>query len=237
MGNIKVYGLTSDPSQGVFCRRAQLRCNGVHACCERYELDENTMRELWSKELDTNEDEEASALGILARSPLILHQGSMPGSSLPNLKCPVTEFLFLFLFEIYQQYQHLYWPITANIDEDVLRFAIQNNGLLPPGFATLATEHKCVLTVHPRVGLKTRPQSTETLYNGGRVLEKISPAFSDNHKYGTLLALKKERNIVEWDGMGWMVTIQILLLLKYLLVFLSCRFYHFHAGTGVGLED
>ncbi|KAJ6522501.1 hypothetical protein DFH09DRAFT_1097081 [Mycena vulgaris] len=53
---------------------------------------------------------------------------------------------------------HLYWPMPPNVDEDVLRFVMENEGRLPTGPAEMNT--RCVLTVHPRVGLAHCPISS-----------------------------------------------------------------------------
>lgn len=76
-GDVHVYGLTSDLSEKLLCRRCHLKCNGVDTCefidpalfaeCERYEPDEAAMRELWNHELDANEREAASAMGIISQ--------------------------------------------------------------------------------------------------------------------------------------------------------------------------
>ncbi|KAJ7810417.1 hypothetical protein B0H14DRAFT_2607365 [Mycena olivaceomarginata] len=50
-----------------------------------------------------------------------------------------------------EQGRHLAWSIPANIDEDVPRFVIDNDGQLPN--ETVTTNADCVLTVHPRVTL------------------------------------------------------------------------------------
>ncbi|KAJ7835324.1 hypothetical protein B0H14DRAFT_2590317 [Mycena olivaceomarginata] len=62
---------------------------------------------------------------------------------------------------------NLYRPIPPNVDEDVLRFVMENEGRLPTGPAEM--NNHCVLTVHPRVGL-TRC-SYSHIING-----KIKPA-------------------------------------------------------------
>jgi hypothetical protein len=59
------------------CRRAHLKCNGVSVCkfidtalfagCKRYEPDEDAMIALWNHELDANERESTSHIGILIR--------------------------------------------------------------------------------------------------------------------------------------------------------------------------
>jgi hypothetical protein len=50
------------------------------------------------------------------------------------------------------RFDHICWPIPANCDEDTLKPVIQNNGLLPT--AAESGTDTCVLTVHPRIGLK-----------------------------------------------------------------------------------
>lgn len=60
-------GLSEDRTERIQCRRAHLTCNGVHTCeffdeklfqnCERFEPDEEAMRELWNHELVANQKE------------------------------------------------------------------------------------------------------------------------------------------------------------------------------------
>jgi hypothetical protein len=75
-GDVWVYAFTGER---VRAWRAQLRCKGICVCefvseelfgdCERFEPDEQTMRDLslWNHELDANEREAASPEAILSR--------------------------------------------------------------------------------------------------------------------------------------------------------------------------
>jgi hypothetical protein len=75
-----VYGHDGSESK-TQCHRAHLTCNGISACeffdsqlfdnCERYEPDEEAMRELWNHELDANEKEAGSVLAIVLRCDII----------------------------------------------------------------------------------------------------------------------------------------------------------------------
>ncbi len=66
-----------DPAESILCRRVALTCKGIDKCefldpdlftgLERYEADEEQMRELWNHELDQNEVEAASPFGIIGR--------------------------------------------------------------------------------------------------------------------------------------------------------------------------
>ncbi|KAF8198855.1 hypothetical protein K438DRAFT_2115658, partial [Mycena galopus ATCC 62051] len=76
-GDAWVHNFTSNPNEKIRCRRHALTCNGITKCqfldpelfagLERFEADENAMRELWNHELDQNEAEAASPSGIIAR--------------------------------------------------------------------------------------------------------------------------------------------------------------------------
>ncbi|KAJ7936884.1 hypothetical protein B0H13DRAFT_2430847 [Mycena leptocephala] len=76
-GDVGVRGFFPDVEKEVWCRRATLKCNGIDKCeyldptlfagLERYEADEEAMRELWNHELDQNEAEAASPFGVIAR--------------------------------------------------------------------------------------------------------------------------------------------------------------------------
>ncbi|KAF8180260.1 hypothetical protein K438DRAFT_2171820 [Mycena galopus ATCC 62051] len=77
-GDAWVHNFTSNPNERIRCRRHALTCNGIDKCqfldpelfagLERFEADENAMRELWNHELDQNEAEAASPSGIIARA-------------------------------------------------------------------------------------------------------------------------------------------------------------------------
>ncbi|KAJ7737198.1 hypothetical protein B0H14DRAFT_2638802 [Mycena olivaceomarginata] len=132
---------------------------------ERFEADENAMRELWNHELDQNEAE--------AASPSVARFYNRIQSSKCKIQCdgvPVMVRLTHASSAYGKQYfigcskwkrsetgSHLYWPMPPNVDEDVLRFVMENEGRLPTGPAEM--NHHCVLTVHPRVGLTHCPYS------------------------------------------------------------------------------
>ncbi|KAJ7829922.1 hypothetical protein B0H14DRAFT_3143733 [Mycena olivaceomarginata] len=73
-GDVWVYAFSGER---VRARRAQLRCKGICVCefvseelfgdCERFEPDEQAMRDLWNHKLDANEREAASPEAILSR--------------------------------------------------------------------------------------------------------------------------------------------------------------------------
>jgi hypothetical protein len=71
-----VFGLTAG-TVGTQCRRAHLTCNGINTCeffdedlfrtCERYEPDDDAMRDLWNLELDANDKEASSVVAVISR--------------------------------------------------------------------------------------------------------------------------------------------------------------------------
>ncbi|KAJ7247238.1 hypothetical protein C8J57DRAFT_1523021 [Mycena rebaudengoi] len=188
-GDAWVHNFTSNPNQKFKCRRHTLTCNGVDKCqfldpelfagLERFEADENAMRELWNHELDQNEAEAASPSGIIARFYNRIQ------SSKCKIQCDGVPFLVRLTHasSAYgKQYfigcskwkrsetgSHLYWPIPPNVNEDVLRFVMENEGCLPTGPEEM--NNHCVLTVHPRVGLTHCPYSH--IIGGKIILAKI----------------------------------------------------------------
>ncbi|KAJ6570608.1 hypothetical protein DFH09DRAFT_1080166 [Mycena vulgaris] len=156
-GNVQVRGLTPDLNEKVCCRCCY--CNGVDTCkfidpdlfagCKHYETDYEAIKELWNHELDSNKREAASGTGIISRFY----------TCIVNSKCkhsPVSGQTLLVgcsKWSRAQKFDHLYWPIPANVDEKVLQFVV----LLPMGEIT--ENETCVLTVHPRIGLEHCPFS------------------------------------------------------------------------------
>jgi len=73
-GDGLVFGLTAG-TVGIQCRCAHLTCNGINTCeffdedlfrtCERYEPDDDAMRDLWNLELDANDKEASSVLAVI----------------------------------------------------------------------------------------------------------------------------------------------------------------------------
>ncbi|KAF7310153.1 hypothetical protein MIND_00388700 [Mycena indigotica] len=169
-GDVWVYAFGE---QRVRARRAQLRCKGVMTCehaseelfadCERFEPDEEVMHDLWSHELDANEREAASVEAIMSR----LYVRAM------NSKCradcdgvPVLIALyngpnqygkFYFVgcskWTASERWLHRYIPIPPNVDENTFKFVMESGGKLP-GAGELDFNRQCVLSVHPRLGLK-----------------------------------------------------------------------------------
>ncbi|KAJ7931025.1 hypothetical protein B0H13DRAFT_2263941 [Mycena leptocephala] len=182
-GDVAVRGFFPDLEKEVWCLRVTLKCNGIDKChyldptlftgLERYEADEEAMR-LWNHELNQNEVEAASPFGIIARYAfagllfywLTSFENSLLEFKTRNAKLSVTECQFSFLLRIFigcskwkrlEKDSHLYWPMPLNVNQEVLWIVMQNEGHLPTGPTTL--NHHCVLTVHPRVGLKNSPYS------------------------------------------------------------------------------
>ncbi|KAK6981621.1 hypothetical protein R3P38DRAFT_2664122 [Favolaschia claudopus] len=178
-GDVNVYGLTDDPKEKYRCRRVDLICNGIQKCeyldrtlfegLERYEVDEEEMQHLWNHELDRNEMEAASHVGILARFYTYIR----------TLECKVTcdgvavlvplsqgpskygkrNFVGCSKWNRSENGKHLYASVDANIDEGDLHFVIDNGGLLPERLVPTTDSTPCVLTVHPRVTLDHCPYS------------------------------------------------------------------------------
>ncbi|KAJ7893384.1 hypothetical protein B0H14DRAFT_2559794 [Mycena olivaceomarginata] len=160
-GDVNVYGfpsadgITPDLKTKIGCRRVSLTCNGIDKCefpdptlfagLERFEADEETMRELWNHELDKNEAEAASPFGIIAQYAArrySVHHSSVYGKQ---------HFIGCSKWTRSETGQHLYWPMPPNVDEDILRYVMENEGRLPSESTTI--NNCCILTVHPRVQL------------------------------------------------------------------------------------
>ncbi|KAJ7162464.1 hypothetical protein C8R46DRAFT_1104607 [Mycena filopes] len=161
-----------DFEKTVWCRRCQFPCNGVDACelldpeifagCERFEPDKAGMQELWRHELDSNEREAESVVGILTRfytrimNSKCKKKGCSGVATLLKLSKPYsgkTAFVGCSKWSRTEKNNHIYWPIPDNVDEGDLRFVMENNGLLPPNRQTPDANETCVLTVHPRIAL------------------------------------------------------------------------------------
>ncbi|KAJ6527308.1 hypothetical protein DFH09DRAFT_1414272 [Mycena vulgaris] len=174
-GDVMVRGFTSDPTEEIHCRRCYLECNGVDTCefidpqlfadCQRFEVDKAAVQELWNQELDANEREAASAPGIISRFYARIRKSKckVECDGLPTLirrsKGPSAHGKHFFIgcskWTPMQRYEHLFWPMPPNVDEAALKFAMEHDGSLRTGPVNL--NEKCVLTVHPRVGLKDCP--------------------------------------------------------------------------------
>ncbi|KAJ7826965.1 hypothetical protein B0H13DRAFT_2440016 [Mycena leptocephala] len=199
-GDVGVRGFFPDVEREVWCRRATLKCNGIDKCeyldptlfagLERYEADEEAMRELWNHELDQNEAEAASPFGVIARFFTRIQNSKckVECDGVPIL-VPLTHHLSAYGKKYFigcskwkrsEKGCHLYWPMPPNISEEILRFVMQNQGRLPTGPMTL--NHHCVLTVHPRVGLKHCPYSH--IING-----KIMPAEMERCECGSRMII------------------------------------------------
>ncbi|KAJ7052354.1 hypothetical protein C8F01DRAFT_1332885 [Mycena amicta] len=170
-GDVWVHAFSGEK---VRARRAQLRCRGVCMCefaseelfgdCERFEPDVGAMQDLWNHELDANDREAASPEAILSRfyTRVITTKCKKVGcdgvpifkllSSGPN-QYGKLYFIGCSKWCEAERWLHRYHPIPSNVDEDVFKSILENNGRLPDG-AQLNVNAQCVLTAHPRLGLK-----------------------------------------------------------------------------------
>ncbi|KAJ7939111.1 hypothetical protein B0H13DRAFT_2261049 [Mycena leptocephala] len=174
-GDVTVSGFDPDPTKGFKSRRCHLYCNGVKTCeyfndaifsgCERYEPDEDDMRELWDCELEANQTEAALPLGVLARFY------ARVVNSKCKIKCDGVPILFKLKrlaqdamkygkhlcvgcsnWSIQEKLLHRYEFIPPNVYENTFEYVFHNNGRLPPGTASSINE-SCILTVHLRIAL------------------------------------------------------------------------------------
>ncbi|KAJ7907381.1 hypothetical protein B0H13DRAFT_2273700 [Mycena leptocephala] len=170
-GDVTVFGFDPDPTKGFKSRRCHLYCNGVKTCqyfdetifsgCERYEPDEDGMRELWDRELEANKTEAALPLGVLAWFY------ARVVNSKCKIKCDGVPIFFKLKdtmkygkrlcvgcsnWSIHEKLLHRYEFIPQNVYENTFEYVFHNNGRLPHGTAASINE-SCILTVHPRIAL------------------------------------------------------------------------------------
>ncbi|KAK7036945.1 hypothetical protein R3P38DRAFT_3182952 [Favolaschia claudopus] len=222
-GDVNVSGFFSDVAVEIRCRKVDLTCNGIDWCqfpdrshfagCERYEADEEEMRKLWNHELDQNEVEAASHIGIIARFY----------TRVCNAKCKVScdgvpilvrytqnasaygkeHFIGCSKWNPGERGNHIYFAIPANVPERDVRYVIENDGNLPPGHDLPDT--KCVLTVHPRVKLQNCPYShiinnrivpakMERLGCDSKLIIFVPINFSPDTAHKAIILLKKHHN-------------------------------------------
>ncbi|KAJ7084812.1 hypothetical protein B0H15DRAFT_802202 [Mycena belliarum] len=150
-GDVNVSGFTSDPNEKLWSRRCQFRCNGVETCeffdpalladCERYEPDYEAMSGLFNHEMDATEDEAAFPAGVISRfySRIMSSKCKIECDGTPILvrrskgadKYGKKHFVGCSKWSPAEQFDHLYWPIDGNIDEDTLHHII--DGCIKPG--------------------------------------------------------------------------------------------------------
>ncbi|KAJ7162387.1 hypothetical protein C8R46DRAFT_1353332 [Mycena filopes] len=175
VGDVDVYGFYPEqPAQAIRCRRCTFDCKGIDVCqlldpnlfagCERFEPDLEGMQDLWRHELDANEHEAESFVGIIARfytrivhSTCKVKPACTGVPKLVRLSRPYagkTLFVGCSNWSRIEKNKHIYWPIPDNVNEDDLRFVMEHDGLLPPARRTENTNETCALTVHRRLKLK-----------------------------------------------------------------------------------
>ncbi|KAJ7025228.1 hypothetical protein C8F04DRAFT_1191678 [Mycena alexandri] len=123
-----------------------------------FEPDLEGMQDLWRHELDFNEQEAESVVGIIARFYTRIMNSTC------RVKCAGCPYLFPYSGQTHfvgcsnwsrnQKGKHLYFAILQNVNTNDLRFAMEHHGLLPPTHQNSNKNKTCVLTVHPRVSLK-----------------------------------------------------------------------------------
>lgn len=168
-----VKGLLGEDS--VRCRHAVLKCNGVNKCeltpdsvfkdCERYEPEPEEMRALQSS-LEAQDRKEAnSSVSQLiqayerAKASKCTKAGCNGGPTLKAAKKRSLAGKFHFIGcsqwkpgDDGETWKHLYIPIPEPVNEDHFIYMWYNDGKLPPGVSSDATE--CTYVVHPRSGIQ-----------------------------------------------------------------------------------
>ncbi|KAJ7336725.1 hypothetical protein DFH08DRAFT_813048 [Mycena albidolilacea] len=95
--------------------------------CERYEPKMEAMRELWNHELDANE-KEAASVWETSHNCEVEMQGGM------GHLCMESTFLFGVPAgpeNSVETWDHIYWEVPPNNDEDTLDYLMRNNSKLP----------------------------------------------------------------------------------------------------------
>ncbi|KAK7033366.1 hypothetical protein R3P38DRAFT_3313383 [Favolaschia claudopus] len=201
-GDVDVHGFTTNLKEKFNCRRVDLTCKGVDICefldpdlfagHERYEPDEEQMQFLWNHELEQNEAEAASHIGIMARFYTRIQKSKcriecdgvpvlVPLSKGPS-KYGKKHFVGCSKYRPSERGQHRYAALAANHNEVVLQFLIENGGVLPADDANTGNENtRCSLTVHPRVGLRDcRMWSFSHIINNkiepAKILHRLCPS-------------------------------------------------------------
>ncbi|KAJ7692952.1 hypothetical protein B0H14DRAFT_2199871, partial [Mycena olivaceomarginata] len=150
-GDVWVYAFSGER---VRARRAELRCKGICVCefvseelfgdCERFEPDEQAMRDLWNHELDANEREAASPEAIHFYTRVISSKcktecDGVPVMILLNNICSLhgpTEYGKLYFigcskWHPEKRWLHRYHSIPPNVDEEIFRYGLENKGRVP----------------------------------------------------------------------------------------------------------
>ncbi|KAJ7337368.1 hypothetical protein DFH08DRAFT_252732 [Mycena albidolilacea] len=169
-GDVWVYAFSEER---VRARRAQLQCKGIYVCefvseelfgdCERFEPDEQAMRDLWNHELDANDCEAAAPEAILSRfyTRVINSKCKTECDGVPIMKLlnngpnqyGKLYFIGCSKWHPGKRWLHRYHSIPPNVDEETFRYVLENKGRVPEG--TVPTLNaQCVLSTHPRLGLK-----------------------------------------------------------------------------------
>ncbi|KAJ7305682.1 hypothetical protein DFH08DRAFT_824983 [Mycena albidolilacea] len=114
------------------------------------------MRELWNHELDANEKEAASVWRIISQSKCKVEcEGIATLIRHSNAQGPSVYGKHFFVgcsqWSREQCWDHIYWEVLPNIDENTLDYLMKNNGKLPTTDDNI--NEQCVLMIHPQVGL------------------------------------------------------------------------------------
>ncbi|KAJ7203077.1 hypothetical protein GGX14DRAFT_652541 [Mycena pura] len=176
----------------------RLGCKGVCVCeyvseelfgdCERFEPDPSAMVDLWNHELNANEQEAASPEAILSRFYTRIKTTKCKKANCDGVPVMVplsngygkSYFIGCSKWCAAERWQHRYHPSSSNVDEEVFRYILDNDGRMPDG-AQVTINAQCVLTVHPRLKIKYCPFSH--IINGviqpATMLEREIPPSAD----------------------------------------------------------
>ncbi|KAJ7862798.1 hypothetical protein B0H14DRAFT_3863071 [Mycena olivaceomarginata] len=121
------------------------------------------MRDLWNHELDANEREAASPEAILSRfyTRVISSKCKTECDGVPVMillsngpnQYGKLYFIGCSKWHPGKRWLHRYHSIPPNVDEEIFRYVLENKGRVPDG-TVLNLNIQCVLSTHPRLGLK-----------------------------------------------------------------------------------
>ncbi|KAJ7872495.1 hypothetical protein B0H14DRAFT_3131545 [Mycena olivaceomarginata] len=173
-GDVWVYAFSGER---VRARRAQLRC------CEfvSEELFGDSMRDLWNHELDANEREAASPEAILSRfyTRVISSKCKTECDGVPVMillnngpnQYGKLYFIGCSKWHPGKRWLHRYHSIPPNVDEEIFRYVLENKGRVPDG-TVLNLNIQCVLSTHPRLGLKTLCHVLDGVIHPAKLLQR-----------------------------------------------------------------
>ncbi|CAK5283656.1 unnamed protein product [Mycena citricolor] len=175
-GDTDVLAFPGEPGKAVRCRCGQFGCGGMRKCefldpqllenCERYEVDDTERQKLSALVLEANEHESETEWTVIARffryvkglkckakvngvscsgtAVVVPYKTPIPGQNKYFIGCSAWS------PQANEQQKHISDCLRPHINEDLFRYAMDHDGLLPN---SPTTHNSCCFTAHPRFGL------------------------------------------------------------------------------------